>query len=85
LGALSTYGGIAMIIMAIFMHDPEHDGMLIAYLVLERHLCGSTCFQYTLYPSFTQVFPLFWQLLAASNSGSIPLVLALEFKQESVT
>ena len=24
------------------------------------HWCGSTCFQYTLHPSFTQVYPLFW-------------------------
>jgi hypothetical protein len=26
-------------------------------------LCGSSYFQYTLYSSFTQVFPLFWQLI----------------------
>jgi hypothetical protein len=41
---------------SIFIHDPKHDGMWIAQ---EPHLCGSACFQNTLYPSFTRVFPLF--------------------------
>ena len=47
---------------AIFIHDPNHDPnhdpKLIDELTQEPHVCGSTCFQYTLYPSF----PLFWQL-----------------------
>ena len=38
-----------------FIHDPKHDGMLFASLTQEPHLWGSTCFQYTLCPSFTQV------------------------------
>ena len=48
-------GGITVVtkIMAfpsIFIHDPKHDGMLVAKLSHEPHLCGSTCFQYTLNP-----------------------------------
>jgi hypothetical protein len=66
MGALPSYGGIAMVakIMACpaFLCDRKHDWMLIAKLNQELQLCGDTCFQYTLYPSFTQVFPLFWQL-----------------------
>ena len=62
LGALSSYEGIG-----IFIHDPKRDGTLIAQLTQEPELCGSTCFQYTLYPSFTQGFPLFWQLSVFST------------------
>ena len=53
---------------SIFIHDPKHDGILIAYLIQELHLCGSTCFQYLLYPSFTQVLPLFCEFPVSAVS-----------------
>ena len=43
--------------------------MLIDSLTQKPHLRGTICFQHTLYPSFTQVFPFLWQLPVASQTN----------------